>query len=65
MESNEVRIIPQGATVLTETGFTGTVTAASWTALNGKSYTQIWLTGVAKNASRRILTAKLTVLDLN
>jgi hypothetical protein len=60
MENNEIR---QGATVVTVKGLIGTVTKSSWSAANGKSYTEIWITGATKNASRRILTANLTVID--
>lgn len=58
-----MRIIKQGATVLTPNGFTATVLWDSFTAINGKCYTVVHLNGVAKRAERKYLTEKLVVLD--
>jgi hypothetical protein len=55
-------IIKQGATVLTPNGYTGMV-LDSFKAINGKYYALVHLNGVTKNATRKYLTEKLTVLD--
>lgn len=60
-----MKAIPQGSTVLTPSGYTGTV-LAGYMAINEKHYTIVHLSGEGiKRAERKFLTENLTVLDRN
>ena len=56
--------IRKDATVITKDGAIGTVLDV-FTAINGKCYAEVHITGAAKYATRKILVKNLTVLDRN